>query len=143
MPIPVIAELVPQNNAPFPVVDDTNIRGGYQILPNQDAINAIPQSKRKEGMQAFSQDTSVLYTLGTDLVTWTVTMVPNSSVPTTVFNQIISSATWSIGHNLNKFPSVTVTDSIDRIIVGDVSYVDANNITISFTAPFSGQVFLN
>ncbi len=143
MPIEVISEIVPKNNAAFPVVDDTNVRGGYQILATEDEMNAIPHTKRKEGMQAYCQDSLVLYTLDTDLVTWSPTQVPNSSVPTIIFTQIISSTTWNINHELDKFPSVVVTDSVDRVVVGDITYVDSNNITISFTAPFSGQVFLN
>ncbi len=60
-----------------------------------------------------------------------------------VHNQIASSSTWSIAHNLNKFVSVSVVDSAGTLVVGDISYVDANNITITFSAPFSGKAYLN
>lgn len=60
-----------------------------------------------------------------------------------IHNQIVASANWSISHNLNKFPSVTVVDSGGNKVQGDVIYIDNNNLTISFSAPFSGKVYLN
>ena len=57
--------------------------------------------------------------------------------------QPLPSATWSVVHNLNTFPSVTVLDSANEVILGDVRYVDANNIQLIFTAAFSGVAYLN
>jgi hypothetical protein len=50
---------------------------------------------------------------------------------------------WTIAHNLNRFPDVTVTDSTGREVGGDVDYIDANNLTVAFSAPFSGVAYLN
>lgn len=59
------------------------------------------------------------------------------------YTQIQSSAEWTITHNLNKYPSVTIVDSADRVVVGDVEYISLNQLKVSFTAAFSGQAYLN
>ena len=60
-----------------------------------------------------------------------------------VFNQAIPAAVWTINHNLNKFPSVTVIDSSGRVVEGDVQYQDVDNLTIAFSSAFSGDASLN
>lgn len=65
---------------------------------------------------------------------------------TYTFSQISASASWSITHNLNCKPSVSVVDSADNIVYGDVAYdtLDPyNKLTITFSAPFSGKAYLN
>lgn len=62
---------------------------------------------------------------------------------TYVHNQNVPSAVWNILHNLGSYPSVTVIDSAGTTVVGDVTYVSANSITITFSGSFSGQAFLN
>lgn len=60
-----------------------------------------------------------------------------------VFNQILPSATWTIVHNLNKYPSVTVVDSADTKVEGDISFTSVNQVVITFTGAFAGRAFLN
>ena len=60
-----------------------------------------------------------------------------------VFNQNVASNLWEISHNLNKFPSVSVVDSGNNIVIGEVVYIDENNLQVVFTAPFSGKAYLN
>lgn len=59
------------------------------------------------------------------------------------YEQGISSDVWVIQHNLNKHPSVTVVDSAGNEVVGHVHYDDLNNVTVTFTSPFSGKAYLN
>ena len=63
-------------------------------------------------------------------------------------NQSTTSNTWTITHNLNRFPSVTVVDSADTIVYGTVVYNSANQLTITFfqagsALAFSGKAYLN
>ena len=58
-------------------------------------------------------------------------------------NQVPASATWSITHNLNKFPSVAIVDTGNNVVIGEIHYIDENNLTISFSSEFSGKAFLN
>ena len=60
-----------------------------------------------------------------------------------VFTQGVPAVTWSITHNLGKKPSVTVVDSADQTVVGDVTYTNNNSLTITFSAGFSGKAYLN
>lgn len=58
-------------------------------------------------------------------------------------NQGSASATWNVAHNLNKFPSVTVVLSTGQKGYGDITYVDANNLTVSFAGDESGKAYIN
>lgn len=58
-------------------------------------------------------------------------------------NQASVSASWNINHNLGKKPSVTIIDSGGNQVIGDIVYVDDNNVTLNFTAAFSGTATLN
>lgn len=62
---------------------------------------------------------------------------------TYTFTQGTPSALWTIVHNLGKFPSVSVVDSAESIVQGAVTYINSNQLSIQFSAPFSGQAFLN
>lgn len=57
--------------------------------------------------------------------------------------QDVPSAQWVVNHNLNKYPAVSVTDSANSSVVGDVLYNSLNQVTITFSAPFSGKAFFN
>ena len=60
-----------------------------------------------------------------------------------VFTQASPSATWVVTHNLNKYCSVTVVDSADNIVFGDVLYNSLNQVTLTFAGAFSGKAFFN
>lgn len=49
----------------------------------------------------------------------------------------------SVPHNLGKKPAVTVMDSAGDECEGDVQHTDLNNLTVTFSAPFSGSVTCN
>lgn len=57
--------------------------------------------------------------------------------------QSIASNVWVINHSLEKNPSVSVVDTGDNKIYGDVSYIDKNNLKVVFSLPFSGKAYLN
>ena len=58
-------------------------------------------------------------------------------------DQPLASSTWTIVHNMGKNPSVSVVDSSGDEVEGEVNYVSSNQLTISFTAAFSGKAYLN
>ena len=57
--------------------------------------------------------------------------------------QNIPSAVWTINHNLNKKPSVTVVNSGDLVVYGDVEYITLNSLKITFSGGFTGKAYLN
>jgi hypothetical protein len=62
---------------------------------------------------------------------------------TYVHTQSSPSEVWTITHNLNKLPSVTVVDSANSVVVGDVEYLDTSKVKLSFIGSFSGKAYLN
>lgn len=60
-----------------------------------------------------------------------------------VHDQILASASWTIIHNLGKYPAVGVVDSAGTIVVGEIDYISTNEVRVRFTAPFSGKAYLN
>ena len=57
--------------------------------------------------------------------------------------QDVAITKWTIPHNLNKFPSVSVVNTNNFIIYGDVEYIDNNNLTIEFSTGISGKAYIN
>ena len=60
-----------------------------------------------------------------------------------VFNQAVASATWTVQHNLDKFPSCTMVLSTGQQGYGDVTFIDENNLTITFAGAESGKAYIN
>ena len=60
-----------------------------------------------------------------------------------VFTQAVASATWTVQHNLNKFPSCTMVLSTGQQGYGDVTFIDENNLTITFASAESGKAYIN
>jgi len=56
--------------------------------------------------------------------------------------QVTPSATWTVTHDLGGKPSVTVVDSADSVVVGEVTYVDNETVRIEFSGAFSGYAYL-
>ena len=59
-----------------------------------------------------------------------------------VHTQGAASTIWVINHTLGGKPSVTVVDSADTVVTGDVTYNSNSQVTVAFTAPFSGYAYL-
>ena len=67
----------------------------------------------------------------------------SQGVPTFVFTQGVPATVWNIQHNLGKFPSITVIDTGDTVVTGEYTYIDNNNVTLTFSAGFAGKAYLN
>ncbi len=82
----------------------------------------------------------ILTTTG-DAIAW---VDPAVAPATYTHTQAGASSTWVITHNLNRYPSATVINSADDVIIGDIRYNTADKITITFiTGPNSGKAYLN
>lgn len=60
-----------------------------------------------------------------------------------IHNQISSQSNWRIQHNLSKYPSITIVDSVGNQVMGDIKYIDLNTIEVSFSGSFAGMAYLN
>lgn len=52
-------------------------------------------------------------------------------------------ATWEVTHNLNKRASVTVVDSTDNVVIGEIEYLTMNSVRLKFAGAFSGKAYFN
>lgn len=59
-----------------------------------------------------------------------------------IHTQASASAEWVITHSLGGYPSVTIVDSSKTHVIGEVQYDSTTQITVSFTAAFSGYAYL-
>lgn len=55
----------------------------------------------------------------------------------------LSGTIWEIEHNLGKYPSVTVVDTANNVIYGEILYIDTNNVKVTFSADVTGRAYLN
>lgn len=60
-----------------------------------------------------------------------------------VYAQGTPATIWHINHNLGIYPTVIVIDSANTQYEGAIVYTDINNLTITFSAAFSGTAYLN
>ena len=60
-----------------------------------------------------------------------------------IHEQGVASNVWTVNHNLNKYPSVTVVDSAENVVVTEVDYVDKNTLTITMKGASKGKAYLN
>ena len=59
------------------------------------------------------------------------------------WSQDNAAAVWTIPHNTNGFPSVTVVDTLGNVVSPDISYVDANTVQITHGAAYAGKAYIN
>jgi hypothetical protein len=67
---------------------------------------------------------------------------------TFIYDQVVPATIWGdpitgISHGLNKFPSITVVDTGDTVVIGNYTYVDNNNVILEFSAAFAGKAYFN
>lgn len=59
-----------------------------------------------------------------------------------IHNESPASDTWVITHNLGRRPSVSVYDTAGTEYEGCITHNSINQLTITFSAPFSGTAYL-
>jgi hypothetical protein len=91
------------------------------------------------------QDTPNSVTIDQD--TANLVVVRSTSPSNTLTNRLefvqgTASATWLITHTLGGKPQVTIVDSADTHVFGEVQYIDNTQISVTFSAAFSGKAYL-
>jgi len=62
---------------------------------------------------------------------------------TFIYPQETAAPIWTIAHNLDKYPSVTIIDEYNRQFEGHVEYRDNNTVIVTLSAPIKGKAYLN
>lgn len=57
--------------------------------------------------------------------------------------QVVAASTWTINHNLGYYPAVSIVDSGENLVMGDVTYISTNALSVSFNASFGGKAYLS
>ena len=131
------------------VVYDTTLHLLYAWDGNQWDQMSVSQDQISQIADAFNKTVvDISITSDTQNRTITLTYRDTLSIQETykfshIHNQTVSSSTWSITHNLNKYPSVSIVDSSNEEVIGEVEHVNSNSLIVKFSAPFSGKAFLN
>ena len=58
-------------------------------------------------------------------------------------NQISTSSSWTINHNLGYYPAITIKDNSGQIIEGQITYNNGNTVTLDFSIAISGTAYLS
>ena len=116
---------------------NTGTQGGEVDLKLTDQLDGTVNNIKLKGKGNFIDISQTL----TNQVDFEVVNIPTDA--NFIFNQSVPSTTWNITHNLDKFCSVEVVSSSNIIKYGNVTYINSNSLTITFSAPFSGKAYLN
>tara|TARA_R110002012_G_scaffold316329_1_gene531148 strand:- start:540 stop:911 length:372 start_codon:yes stop_codon:yes gene_type:complete len=87
-----------------------------------------------------SGDNGDILTTTGDAIKW---VDPAVAPATYTHTQAGASTTWTINHNLNKKPSVTLVTSTEAVIIGDVFYNSDDQLTVTISHANSGKAYLN
>ena len=60
-----------------------------------------------------------------------------------MFSQSTNANPWVVNHGLNKYPSVSVVNSANITVYGEVEYDSLNEVTITFNSPTNGKAYFN
>lgn len=67
---------------------------------------------------------------------------PGGNTRRQVHTQNTPSTTWTVTHTLGGRPSITIVDTAGTVVIGEVLYNSDSQITVSFSAAFSGFAYL-
>ena len=117
-------------------LDDVNKFGKYSLTALAD----------RSGETTFF-DATLIFSEGNGSLTtgktYGIVQGPSDVDKNFVFTQGSAASTWTIAHNLEKFPAVTVVDSANNVVVGHITYTNTNSLTVSFSSSFSGKAYIN
>ena len=63
---------------------------------------------------------------------------------TFTFTQASSSAAWTVTHNLGYRPGgVSIVDSAENVVMGDIVHSSDNELVINFSSAFTGKAYIS
>jgi hypothetical protein len=72
-----------------------------------------------------------------------ITALTSGAVESYEHTQSSVSDVWVVNHTLGFNPAVTVLNNSGEVVHGEVQYTGEQQVTIRFTAPFTGKVYLS
>ena len=65
-------------------------------------------------------------------------MIVSNIIDEFVHIQSVPASVWVVEHNMEGYPSVTVIDSGNSQVEGDVIFDSVNQVTLQFSSAFAG-----
>ena len=128
----------------FPTHDAKYGKGGFRAVRTISERDNITSYRKDEGMFVFViEEDKLFYFKNNSWQEWSSDGGGGGTGISEVYTFSTPSTTWTIPHGLGLYPSVTTVDSTGEVILGDVTYVDDENITVTFGEAVSGKAFIN
>jgi hypothetical protein len=70
-------------------------------------------------------------------------VIPSGSGGTYTYTQGTPASVWNITHNLGYRPQVSVIDSANSLVEGDIAYPTVDTMILTFSSAFSGVAYLS
>lgn len=114
------------------------------VLINEEAANLVSISQDAPNNVIVNEDTTNRVIVDQDAPNLVTVKLSTSGGATQrhVHTQGTASSEWVITHTLGGYPSVTIVDSSKTYVIGEVKYDSNTQITVTFTAAFSGYAYL-
>jgi hypothetical protein len=114
------------------------------VVPNTEPIVTYNYAT-KEYVDSRTSSTNLVFTPTSEITSTTVqgAIEEVRAKSKYVHTQGSAATTWSITHNLKFYPNVSIVDSALSHVMGEVTYINENSLTVSFTSAFSGKAFLS
>lgn len=116
----------------------------------QGQFNPLAVYQQRDGVEYAGTSYIYIYGLPTagnappDPIYWDVLAAGGTSGDKSyVHVQGAANTIWTIVHNLGKFPSITVVDSGNTEVEGDVQFIDPTTVVVTFSAAFGGRAYCN
>lgn len=136
------AQIISNNTVNADITSDANINANIKSSSNLNAyVNTYTSATTtKKGIIRIATDEEAI---AGDLDNIAITPSTLKLVTNYVHEQAIASDTWTINHNLNKYPSVTLTYTSGEVFIANTEYTSLNQIIIRLDAATSGYAYLN
>lgn len=122
---------------------DTGIKAEGETISANAFGNFIINNEHTIEANNFSDTISINAGKNINIHTNTDSITIDANDPFYIHDQMTASKKWIIKHNLEKYPSITVVDSADSVVVGDITYTSLNSVEISFAAMFCGKAYFS
>jgi len=149
MPVSIASFFLPRNNNTWYLLEDKYLKGGLRVVADFNERDAIHPANLKAGMLVVTQDTSKIWQLGVDLLTWSELLLGQGSNPSNQMSlythrQVGASDIWIINHQKNtRYFTYSVYDATSKqVIPNEVTISSANQVILQFATLTSGHVTL-
>ncbi len=115
MPINIISLLKPKNDGEFPIAEDVDGYGGYQVRSDITDRNLIPELNRIEGMLVYVQSDAKYYTLSGGITNsdWIEVTLGGGSTTTREIVVLTEPTTYNVPSGVNQFIINTYVPTLD------------------------------